>query len=104
MIKLNDELLAELGLADLPAGEKNQLLAHIYETLEMRVGMQLAERMTNEQLDEFEAFIASGDEGGALRWLEANFPGYKQTVSEVFEGLKAEISMAAPQMLAASGV
>ena len=57
MFKLDDNLLRELGLGELPATEKNKMLAHIYETLEMRVGMKLAEQMTNEQLDEFEAFI-----------------------------------------------
>ena len=48
------------------------MLAHIYETLEMRVGMRLAEQMTNEQLDEFERFIDANDEAGALKWLETD--------------------------------
>ena len=61
MFKLDDNLLKELGLGSLPAEEKNKMLAHIYETLEMRVGMKLAEQMTNNQLDEFEAFIDKND-------------------------------------------
>ncbi len=62
MFKLDNTLLEELGLAALPPEEKNRMLSHIYETLEMRVGMKLAEQMTNEQLDEFEAFIDKNDE------------------------------------------
>ena len=54
MFKLDDNLLIELGLGTLPPAEKNRMLGHIYETLEMRVGMKLAQKMTNEQLDEFE--------------------------------------------------
>lgn len=102
MFKLDDNLLKELGLGSLPAEEKNRMLAHIYETLEMRVGMKLAEQMTNEQLDEFEGFIDRNDEAGALKWLETNFPDYKQVVSDELDKLKTEIKAAAPQILAAS--
>lgn len=102
MFKLDDNLLRELGLGSLPAHEKNRMLGHIYETLEMRVGMKLAERMTNQQLDEFEAFIDRNDEAGALKWLETNFPNYKQVVAEQLEALKNEIKVAAPQIVAAS--
>jgi septum formation inhibitor MinC len=68
----------------------------------MRVGMKLAEQMTNEQLDEFESFIDKNDEAGALRWLETNFPNYKQVVAYQLEALKSEIRQVAPQIIAAS--
>jgi hypothetical protein len=81
MIKLDDDLLQALGLGALPPEEKRKLLAHIYETLEMRVGMKLAEQMSDAQLAEFERFIEVNDEPGALAWLEANFPNYKDVVA-----------------------
>lgn len=102
MFKLDNTLLEELGLGALPTDEKNKMLGHIYETLEMRVGMKLAEQMTNEQLDEFESFVNSNDEAGALKWLETNFPNYKQVVADELETLKGEIKAAAPQIVAAS--
>jgi predicted RNA-binding Zn ribbon-like protein len=102
MIKLDDDLLKELGLDTLPPEEKKKLLAHIYETLEMRVGMKLAEQMTDAQLDEFEQFINRNDEAGALHWLETNFPNYKDVVAAEFEKLKAEVKQSAPQILAAA--
>lgn len=102
MFKLDNTLLEELGLASLPTEEKNKMLAHIYETLEMRVGMKLAEQMTNEQLDEFESFIDKNDEAGALKWLETNFPDYKKVVAEELDNLKAEIKQSAPQIVAAA--
>lgn len=97
MIRIDDSLLQELGLMVLPKEERDALLTQIYETLEMRVGMKLAERMTDQQLDEFEAFLpneqtgSAGDEEGALRWLETNFPDYKQVVADELEKLKTEI-------------
>ena len=102
MFKLDDNLLIELGLGALPPDEKNRMLGHIYETLEMRVGMKLAQRMSNDQLNEFEAFINRNDEAGALRWLETNFPNYKQVVADELENLKQEIKQTAPQIVAAS--
>ncbi len=102
MFKLDNNFLIELGLGALPADEKNKMLAHIYETLEMRVGMKLAEQMTDAQLDEFEAFINRNDEAGALTWLETNFPNYKQVVAEELDRLKNEIKAVAPQIVAES--
>jgi len=92
MLKIDNNLLIELGLGDLPVEEKNQLLKHIYETLEMRVGMTLAKQMNDEQLTEFEGFIDSNDEAGALRWLEQNFPDYKSVVAAELESMKKEIA------------
>src|ERR1700693_2940069 len=102
MFKLNNDLLIELGLGDLPAQEKDKMLKHIYETLEMRVGTNLAQRMTDEQLDDFEVFIDKEDQEGALHWLESNFPNYKDVVAAELEKLKTEIKALAPQILSAS--
>lgn len=111
MFKLDDNLLRELGLGELPPQEKNRMLAHIYETLEMRVGMKLAEGMSDQQLNEFEQLMPletdSDDakkqkEQQALRWLETNFPNYKQVVADELEKLKSEIKATAPQIVAAS--
>src|SRR6476469_1926277 len=100
MFKLDDDLLKELGLGALPPEEKNRMLAQIYETLELRVGMKLAEQMTNDQLDEFEGYIDRQDEAGALKWLETNFPNYKDVVGQELEVLKNEIKSVAPQIVA----
>jgi len=102
MLKIDDNLLNDVGLGSLPVDDKNKMLAHIYETLEMRVGMTLAKQMTNEQLDEFEGFIDSNNEEGALTWLETNFPNYKQVVADELEKLKEEIKAQAPQILASA--
>lgn len=101
MFKLDDNLLRELGLGSLPNVEKNRMLSHIYETLEMRVGMKLAQQMSNEQLNEFEKLIDQNNEAGALKWLETNFPDYKQVVARELDSLKAEIKMEAPKIIAA---
>lgn len=100
MIKIDTALLQEIGLGALPASEKDSLLKHIYETLEMRVGMRLADQMSNQQLDEFEQYFEAKDDAGAFKWLETNFPNYKDIVQEEFNKLKAEVAQSADQILA----
>ena len=99
MFKIDDNLLQELGLGALPPEEKSKMLNHIYETLEMRVGTNLAQKMTDQQLDEFEGFINKNDEASALKWLETNFPNYKEVVADELEKLKTEIKASAPQIM-----
>lgn len=99
MFKLDDNFLQEIGLGGLPAQDKNAMLQQIYETLEIRVGMRLAEQMSDAQLDEFEQFINKNDEAGALKWLETNLPHYKDVVAEELNKLKEEIKANAPQIL-----
>ena len=105
MLKLDNNLLDELGLGGLPADQKQTMLQHIYDTLELRVGTRLANQMTDQQLDEFERFIDTGGDANqaqALQWLETNLPNYKEVVNQVFEELKAEIKQMAPQIMTAS--
>ena len=102
MLKIDNSLLVDVGLAGLPDNEKNSFLKHIYETLEMRVGIRLADQMSNEQLDEFERYFEAKDDAGAFKWLETNFPNYKDIVQEEFDKLKAEVTQSAPQILSAS--
>lgn len=102
MFKLDDNFLAEVGLASLPAEEKRKMLAHIYETLELRVGMKLAQNMSDAQLNEFEQLMDANNEAGALKWLETNVPNYKDVVAQELATLKAEITAQAPGILAAT--
>ncbi|HVI60870.1 MAG TPA: DUF5663 domain-containing protein [Candidatus Saccharimonadales bacterium] len=102
MLKIDNTLLQDVGLGGLPAAEKNSFLKHIYETLEMRVGIRLADQMSNQQLDEFERYFEAKDDAGAFKWLETNFPNYKDIVQQEFDKLKTEVAQSAPQILAAS--
>jgi hypothetical protein len=104
MIRLDDDLLNELGLRDLSSTHRNAVLRGLYEELESRVGLVLAGRMTDEQLDAFEIFIDKNDEEGALGWLEENFPEYPEVVQQEFETLKSEISAQAGAITAVATV
>lgn len=75
MFQLDDQFLADIGLADLPEDQKKPFLQHIYEQLEYKVGMKLSEGMSDEQLGEFESII-DRKEDAVAQWLEANVPDY----------------------------
>lgn len=91
MLQIDDSLLKEIGLDQLPLEEKDLLIAQIYEQLELRVGTRLADSMSDQQLEEFEKFIDGDDEQGALKWLSQNFPDYPKVVQEELEKLKQEL-------------
>lgn len=94
MFQLDDQFLQSVGLGDLPEDQKQAFLQHTYETLEERVGTRLADGLSEEQLQEFEAF-ASQDESRTYAWLNANVPDYanqedyKQLASTAPEGVSA---------------
>lgn len=100
-IRIDETLLVELGLGRLPKPEKDKLLGQLIRTLEERVGQRIASVMSDQQLEEFERFIDSNDQNGALKWLQANYPDHQRVVVEEFDKLKAEIKQDAPRILAA---
>lgn len=102
-ITLDAEFLEDVGLGALEPTDADSLLAHCYETLEIRVGIALAEQMSDVQLTEFEAFIDAEDEAGALSWLKRHFPQYEQLVRDEFLVLKAEITAGSRALVAHFG-
>jgi hypothetical protein len=90
--------LVDHGLSELDEPELGLLLQATYETLEMRVGVYLADRFDTAQLDEFEAFFKVGDNDGAFSWLQENAPDYKTVVAREAESLFAEIRASADEI------
>lgn len=99
-MKVNDKPydLKEHGLEDLRPAEAGIVMQAVYETLEMRVGIYLADRFDNKQLDEFEVLIEAKDEKGASAWLLTNSPDYKEVVAREAASLFAEIRSTAGEI------
>jgi hypothetical protein len=101
VIKLDRGLLATLGLDSLPSSETGDFLAYMQETLELRVGRQLVEGFSEDQINEFKALAIADDSVGALEWLESNAPHYREVVSDQFERLCTEIRESVSSILQA---
>ena len=92
MIEIDNTFLEKLGLGDLPLEEKDLLITQIYEQLQMRVGTRLADKMSKQQLEEFDSnYMQKDDKQGAVRWLEENFPDYPKVVQEEMQKLQNEL-------------
>lgn len=149
MIKINNQLLIDVGLGNIPPEEKRSLLQHLYRTLEKQVGKRLSDNMSPDQLAQFEGFIrepnssyseqylagvypnwrsdekfikqlqsaqvphpqtgqpipeyAVINEFASLKWLENNYPAYKDVVADELKKLKEELIVKAPSIKAATG-
>lgn len=88
MIRVDEEFMAEVGLAEMPVAEKQEFMNYAEEELEVRVGQQIGARMTDAQLDEFERIF---DVAEAAEWLEKNVPNYREIVENVFGAFKKEL-------------
>ena len=53
MFQLDDKFLEDVGLGGLPDDQKKLFLDHFREQLELRVGTQLSEGLSEAQLSEF---------------------------------------------------
>lgn len=92
MFQLDDQFLADIGLADLPEEQKKPFLQHIYDQLEYRVGVRLSEGMSDAQLEEFEAII-DRKEDVISGWIQNHAPGY--AADEMFQKIQQASGLAA---------
>lgn len=100
-MRIDEELLNTLGLAELKPEAKTSLLKHLVEELELNVGTVIAAKLNDDQIEQFEKLIDGGDQAQALAWLQQNYPDYKQVVQAELEKLKEQIKTNAPAILEA---
>ena len=88
MFQLDDKFLEEVGLGSLPDAQKKLFLDHFREQLELRVGLQLSEGLSDMQLAEFESFM-DRDMVRVTSWLDANAPDFEN--DQIYVQLKANV-------------
>lgn len=94
MFQLDDKFLEDVGLGGLPDDQKKLFLDHFREQLELRVGTQLSEGLSEVQLSEFESFM-DRDMQRVTAWLDANVPDFDS--DPVYVQLKANVPQNVPQ-------
>lgn len=94
MFQLDDKFLEDVGLGGLPDDQKKLFLDHFREQLELRVGTQLSEGLSEAQLAEFESFM-DRDMQRVTAWLDANVPDFDS--DPVYVQLKANVPQNVPQ-------
>lgn len=99
-VRLDDEMLEELGFGDLSPEVKADLLGFLRTKLEMVVGERLADRMTSKELSDFEAIIDSKNSSAALTYLDRICPEHPAIVRDELERLVGQLETERPAFLA----
>lgn len=87
-VKIDKYYLDSIGIR-FETEEETQAFAEIVQSeLEVRIGTEIAGRLSDEQLDEFDMYIDSYDAG---EWLEENCPDYRDIVDNETERMENEL-------------
>jgi len=88
---ITENTLDALGI-DLQGQDKQLLLTHLNETLQERVGTEIADTLDDTQLETLLQLeeTTNGDEVGL--WLEQNVPDMKQIVQDEIDILLGELA------------
>lgn len=89
MIRVDEDFMTEVGLAEMPAAEKQAFMDHAEEELEVRVGQKISAGLSDKQISEFNRI--SNDNAATLSWLERNVPNFREIVMQVFKSFKQEL-------------
>ncbi len=87
-MRIDDVFMEEVGLNEMPDGERQAFMDHAEEELEVRVGHAVSQELSAEQLRDFEEI----EEGGqAAAWLKINVPNFREIVQTIVQSFKNEL-------------
>ena len=75
-----------------PAEQIETTLSDLNDTLNERIGVEITESLTDEQLDEMMTVKQSGDKDALASWMSANIPEIKDIVSDERDILLGELA------------
>ena len=98
MFQIDDNFLQDVVLGALPEEQRKPFLQYVYDQLEYRVGVNLSEGLTDEQLEEF-SDIADNKQEVVFSWLSTHVPNYTQ--DELFQRIQtvSKLDVSSPALL-----
>lgn len=88
---LQQNILQELGLQDLPEATQIKLLTQMTESVLKRITVRVLEQLSEQDREEFDKLQASGDAEKVDQFLKAKIPNYEQMLKEVVAEFKEEM-------------
>ncbi len=88
---ITEELLEEAGV-DLHSQDTASLLDHLNATLEERVGAEITNSLTDEQLEELAKLQENGSNEELTSWVEQHVPELQQIAQDEIDILLSELS------------
>ncbi|HXK40118.1 MAG TPA: DUF5663 domain-containing protein [Candidatus Paceibacterota bacterium] len=86
---LNLDLVAELGLNELPEAQRDQLVAQMKEALDDRITGVILENLSEEDRSAFDTVLDS--DGDLVAFLEERIPNLHILIAEVVAAFKGEM-------------
>jgi succinate dehydrogenase flavin-adding protein (antitoxin of CptAB toxin-antitoxin module) len=97
MTYTNEQLIEELGLQDATPEIQNQMVDIFYSTLNMRTAMILSDKLSDEQLEQFNSLTESNDDAAA-EWVEQNIPEHKEIIETEMKAIIDETKTSVQNM------
>jgi len=88
---LSEEYLRDLGIADLPEDLKKPLVEGLEKQIQDRISLEMAQGLTDEQLEELANISEGEDEEKVKAWLGQNVPNFEEIVKNVLISVRDEI-------------
>lgn len=91
MITISPQTLTDLGI-DLPSDKLEELLDHLQDTLEKRIGEEVVSFLTSTQLDEYLKLQETSDLEAQSKWLKKALPDLDEIVEDEYNILLGEVA------------
>lgn len=88
---VDDQFLTAMGLDGLEGEEKQAALNDILTTLNLQIGMRVADILTDEQAQRFEQLSDDSTPEQIAAWLRQNIPNYDQIAEEEAQKLRGDV-------------
>lgn len=88
---ITKDLLDEAGI-NLAGQNVDTLLAHLNQTLEERVGTEITESLSDEQLEELLTLQENGSDEEVGAWLDQNVPELQEITQDEIDILLGELA------------
>ncbi len=90
--QIQKTLIDDLGLADLPADKKDQLLMKMTEVVLKRIFLETMEKLTDKDQDEYAKMIDENAEPAQLEgFLQSKIAGYEEMVAKIVADFLTEM-------------
>ena len=95
-MKINiEDLIKEFGIDKMPEDERNVVIGRLLEAIHIRVGLRIAEVLSDEDAKRFED-LSKKDEREALEELEKMYPDFRKVYQEEVDRLRQEMRALKP--------
>lgn len=84
-------LFKELGIEEIDADKKAELLDTIAEIVQNRLAMRIVDVLSEQELNQLADLIKSGDDRALGEFLDSNVPDYHAIVAEEIRRVKVEL-------------